>query len=141
MQNKEKEIEVWRSHYASLPDAKLIQEMHQWDSPAPQHIAAKQLLNERARAEQDRMHAQSMAEIVKANRLSFIILIVALLTLLVALADFSWNRFLPTSNTNSNTEPEKPKKELNKPAVVGAPESNITPSMREKQKSKTVTTK
>ena len=69
--NKEKEaVDYWKSQMKDYSDAELFMIIHDKTPRDLQHVAAKIVLHDRTLKDLDEKHKQSMAEIVKANKLS-----------------------------------------------------------------------
>ncbi len=123
MLNPNKEIEDYRQHYASYSRADLIKETLKWVPHAPQHIAAKQLIDEMDKADSDQKHRESLQQSHRANKLSIWAIIIALLSLLLFTIDFVYRDIFSPKHENRKTEEIKSRQEQQQSARKTVPKT------------------
>lgn len=100
----DEKIENYRKQYASYSRGQLFREMGRWHSHDPQHIAAKQLLDEMDTAYTDKKHKQNLEQSRKATFFAKWAFIIGLLSLLAFLAEYAYRTFVSTKTEQLKSE-------------------------------------
>lgn len=116
MKYPNKHIEEYVKVYSTCSDDDLKIVMKKNNEWSDLHIAAKLVLEERARQSTDIKHTETISMAKEANKLSRIAIGVSILSLIVAVIAFCDNK--------KSTSQEKPATELQKPTSNAASPSN-----------------